>query len=230
MDLLKRWIIAQEAERQSWSDPAGALKDPVGWMSFVKTNFGLDPRFFEEKVILEIGCGPYGVIHFANWGEGFKVGLDPEPHKSIWKNHAIQIPLVIAVGEFLPLCDNEVDVVICFNVLDHVFIPKKLIDEVARVLKRKGKLLLWVVTLGNFLKGLSAILNKIDKPHPYHLTLQEIINFLYGTDLEVSRVSEGSFQKGGVFSNFKRSLLKGRFKVAAADLLVFNTYILAEKR
>lgn len=230
MALLKRWIIAQEAERQSWSDPAGALRDPDGWMNFIEISFGLDYRFFEEKVVLEIGCGPYGVIHFANCWEGFKVGVDPEPYLNIWKNHSIQIPHVVAVGEFLPLRDNEVDIVICFNVLDHVFDPKKVVDEVTRVLKRNGKLLLWVVTIRDFLKGLSAVLNKIDTPHPYHLTLQEILNFLHGKGLETSKVSEGSFQKGGIFSNFKRSLLKGRFKVSVANFLVCNAYIIAEKQ
>jgi len=183
-----------------------------------------------NKDVLEVGCGPYGVINFANCWEGLKVGIDPEPHLNIWKTQSIRIPHVVAVGEFLPLRDMEVDIVICFNVLDHVLIPQKVVNEITRVLKRKGKLLLWVVTIRNFLKGLGAVLNNIDTPHPHHLTLQEILDFLHGEGLEVTRIYEGNFQKGGIFSNFKRAVLKGRFKVDAANFLVCNAHIIAEKQ
>jgi SAM-dependent methyltransferase len=228
--LLKRWLVAQEAERQSWSDPTHALKDADGWLNFIKSSFSLDSIFFDEKVIMEVGCGPYGAIHFVNCSEWFKVGIDPEQYSNIWKNLSIKIPHVVAVGEFLPLRGDVVDVVICFNVLDHVFNPKKVVDEATSVLKRKGKLLLWVVTIRNFLKVVSAFLNKVDKPHPYHFTLQTVLNFLEGNDLKVTRVTEESFQKGKLFSNCIRSLLHGRFKVAIANFLVFNTYIIAEKQ
>jgi SAM-dependent methyltransferase len=229
---LKRWKIAQEAERKVWSDPKRALKDPKGWMTFLKSNFGLDNslRLIEKGVTVEIGCGPHGVIHFVDYSEEFMVGLDSEPYLNAWKNFHIRIPHIVAVGEFLPLHGDTIDVIVCFNVLDHVFDPEKVVDEISRVLKRNGKLLLWVVTIRDFLRKLKVVLDKIDRPHPHHLTSQDILNFLQNSGLEISTVSKKNFQKGNRFFSFTRSIFSGRFKVAAANFLVCNTYIIAEKR
>jgi SAM-dependent methyltransferase len=226
---LERWKIAQEAERKCWSDSSGALRDSDGWMDFIKSNFGLDSRFFEQKTVLEVGCGPCGVIHFINCSEGVRVGIEPRPYLNAWNILSIQIPHILAVGEFLSVQSNKADIVICFNVLDHVLDPRKLLNEVARVLEEDGKLLLWVTIVRDFLKGVSVCLNKIDKPHPYHFTLRDVLDLLQENGLEVTRVFEQRIQKGNIFSSFIRSLLRGKFKVTVANFLASNLYIIAEK-
>lgn len=232
---LKRWKAAQEVEREEWSDPTHALKDYDGWMDFLKNNFGLDHhlKLFKGKVVVEIGCGPYGIIHFLNYSEGFRVGLDSMRFTRYWKTAVPPTFHIVSMGEFLPLRSETVDVIICFNVLDHVFDPQKVMNEISRVLKRNGILLLWVVTIRDLLRKLRVVLDKIDKPHPYHFTLQDVMNILQKSDLEcargMSQISHRNFQKGNKLFNFMRSLFQGRFKVAVANLCVYNTYITAKK-
>lgn len=49
----------------------------------------------------------------------------------------------------LPFSDNSVEVVFCFNVLEHIFNYQQLLDEVYRVLKKDGHFYLYVPFLMN---------------------------------------------------------------------------------
>lgn len=53
-------------------------------------------------------------------------------------------PHIIASGEALPLKSNSFDAVICSEVLEHVRDPRIVLDEIARVLRPGGRLLLTV--------------------------------------------------------------------------------------
>lgn len=84
--------------------------------------------------VLEVGCGAHGVIFFFGARDG--VGVDPlADHYAelfpAWQNRARTIA---APGECLPFEDASFDVVVCDNVVDHAENPRRILEEIARVM------------------------------------------------------------------------------------------------
>ncbi len=104
---------------------------------------------FKNKNILDVGCGMGGLLT-AMLLRGYNVsGLDFNPdYCEITKLRAAKYgfsPLVLeGVLEQLPFAGSSFDVVICSDVLEHVQNPIKSLEEINRVLKPGGKLLLTI--------------------------------------------------------------------------------------
>ena len=79
----------------------------------------------EKKKVINIGAGQYHI-------EG-TISIDPFYEKE--DNFHIK-----AYGEDLPLENDSIDFAICNAVLEHVKDPKKIIDEIYRILKIGGKI------------------------------------------------------------------------------------------
>jgi SAM-dependent methyltransferase len=93
-----------------------------------------------DASVLEVGCGAHGLIFF--FGAGEAVGVDPlaDHYRTLfpaWQNRARTIA---AGGETLPFDDASFDVVLCDNVVDHALSPRRIVEEMARVLKPGGTL------------------------------------------------------------------------------------------
>jgi len=94
--------------------------------------------------MVEIGCGPLGFLPFIKGR--LKVGLDPIVH-NLWKKVA-DVDYMRAIGEFLPIRSESVDVVICYNVIDHCMDPCRVLKEINRILRPGGLLLFEVNVYG----------------------------------------------------------------------------------
>jgi len=106
--------------------------------------FGLDRTFFENKRILDIGCGPSGSLEWAD-NAAERVGVDPLADKYVRLNGGKhKMKYVNAGAEALPFDDQSFDVVSIFNALDHVRDVNKAIREAVRVCSSGGSLLLIV--------------------------------------------------------------------------------------
>jgi ubiquinone/menaquinone biosynthesis C-methylase UbiE len=128
---------------------------------------------------LDVGCGPSGII-FQIENAKPKVGLEPRDMQDFTleiERYAKSI-IIRGVGEELPFQSNAFDLVLSFNSLDHCRDPAKVIQEIYRVLKDNGELLIWLYTLRNEYKILQPLLNALDSPHPYHITASEILALL----------------------------------------------------
>lgn len=88
--------------------------------------------------LLDVGCGtkPYQALFQV---EGY-VGLDIDSETTRKRGIADKL---YDGGKF-PFSDAEFDALLCNQVLEHVFNPDEFIDEINRVLKPGGKLLLTV--------------------------------------------------------------------------------------
>lgn len=116
--------------------------------------------------VLDIGCGPQAVPAYLE-GHPFEslAGIDPlppsEPHPFLF---------VRTVAEYLPWADDSFDVVVVATSLDHVLLLDRALDEIHRVLKPDGRLVLWV----GFIKGspcydpYSSHVEKVDDYHLFH--------------------------------------------------------------
>jgi len=167
--MLVKWKAAQEQEQEAWEDigTGTPIDSPQEWRDFLGKRFCIDFGVFHAKSVLEIGCGPLGIIHFIEPDHGLRVGVDSllftyEKHDNF---HRIR-----AIGEFLPL-RGEFEVVVCFNVLDHCLLPRMLLREAALHARTGGVLLLWVHTTR---KAVRFLVKRIDRYHPHHFSMEEV--------------------------------------------------------
>ena len=135
------------------ASPQEIDKQVEDWQNKISSGKAL-VSFFRERVgaignkrILDVGFGSGGIaIAFNRAGaEMYGVDVDPElqdiAERNIAANNA-KAEFKIYNGVDLPFSDNYFDYVTSFSVLEHVSFPDKLLNEVLRVLKPKGRILL----------------------------------------------------------------------------------------
>lgn len=93
---------------------------------------------FPGKIVVDVGCGPVGVISVVEAQK--KVGVDPliDEFRRIFKDLEPDVEYINAKAEDLPLPDDYVDVVFCVNTLNHVQDPERALRQIARILKPEG--------------------------------------------------------------------------------------------
>src|SRR3989344_7865866 len=102
--------------------------------------------FFEEKLkelakepdVLDIGGGhPFQkyMAPYRDWFSGVRYEtLDPAPEYK---------PTIVGDAHKMPIQDGVVSAILCNSVLEHLHDPQKAAEEMYRVLKKGGKLLLY---------------------------------------------------------------------------------------
>ena len=83
--------------------------------------------------ICDVGCGKKPYFEFFKEKSDLYVGIDIDRTSSAG---------IIATAEYLPFIEKSFDVVLCIQVLEHVYNPEKVINKMYRVLKRNGTLVL----------------------------------------------------------------------------------------
>jgi len=104
------------------------------------------------ELILDVGCGR--AIDGARLLEGGAqvVGLEPSRvmlvrAKEYLSENGAHVVLAQGIGESLPFKSHSFDKVMCKGALDHFMSPGKMMEEVARVLKPQGEM---IVSIANF--------------------------------------------------------------------------------
>ena len=176
-----RWTSAQHSEKHYWNSRKEWINDDdrnkMFWEEMIKEGYGLSYDFFKDKKVLEIGCGPAGII-FSIDNAKERVGLEPLDITNLLNDPSKKDVVKKGTGENLHYSDKSFDIVLCFNVLDHTNNPSKVLNEIYRVLAENGEFLLWIHVLKQRYKFLTPILNKLDSPHPHHFTYIDILNLI----------------------------------------------------
>jgi SAM-dependent methyltransferase len=99
---------------------------------------------YASGALLDVGCGdkPYEAI-FAPYVSRY-VGIELEDTYASSANARKARADVVYSGERLPFGDGEFDTVLCNQVAEHVPAPAALFRELARVLRRAGRLIVTV--------------------------------------------------------------------------------------
>lgn len=111
---------------------------------FYTRHFGLDRAFYEDKCLLDIGCGPRGSLEWAP-PSARTFGLDPLASEYLGlgaQGHRMEY--LDAPSERIPLPDAGCDAVFSFNSLDHVEDVDRSVAEIKRVTRPGGLFLLLV--------------------------------------------------------------------------------------
>tara|TARA_B100000900_G_C20508900_1_gene687125 strand:- start:232 stop:1056 length:825 start_codon:yes stop_codon:yes gene_type:complete len=112
--------------------------------------FFLPNKFFEGKTVVDIGCGNGRIGRLIAPLSKNYIGCDLS--ESVYAFPAYlktdNISLVRASGTNLPMNDKIADVSICWGVLHHMDDPMKGLEELFRVTKPNGEILIFIYSKG----------------------------------------------------------------------------------
>ena len=93
-----------------------------------------------EARVLEVGSGAHGLIFYFEAAD--RVGVDPlaDHYRALFPAWQGMARTVAAFGEDLPFENASFDIVMCDNVVDHAESPRRIVEEIGRVLKPGGLL------------------------------------------------------------------------------------------
>jgi ubiquinone/menaquinone biosynthesis C-methylase UbiE len=106
----------------------------------------------QSELILDVGCGR-GIDGARLSEEGAQVvGLEPSRVMLVRARQHLarsngRVELAQGIGENLPFKSHSFDKVMCKGALDHFLSPNKTMEEIARVLKPQGEM---IVSIANF--------------------------------------------------------------------------------
>jgi len=193
MASMKRWHKAQEFERSWWERRAAGIASGTGtpidyhdWKAseMEKRLHGfIDDNAKLSSNVLEIGCGPVGIVSALKWGKRY--GLDPledfyHTNEVLTKQRSPEVHYLKGQAEDIPFPDGFFYLVVADNVLDHVRAAERVLSEIRRVLAPGGFLYFALNirrTWGSLIHSVLAKL-QIDKGHPYSFRLESIRRFL----------------------------------------------------
>lgn len=221
----KRWNASQRLELDFWktwtqATPYQNLDVPKYWAGELD-HLGCSLELFTGRRVLDIGCGPVGLIHFLD-NAAERIRIDPLllQYDSKMVLHGRQLSLA-GLGESLPIASESVDLAICFNALDHMQDPAAALREIRRVVRPGGTVLLMIHTFPKWTRPFFWI----DRLHPHHWTSDAFVG-----------------QVGGEFTVEQHETLRRRFEVPvskwifpsswkylAGNIVVASTYVRARK-
>lgn len=136
--------------------------------------FGLNARALKGKTVVDLGCGPRGILNSLPAGHRLFIdSLMAHYQTEGLLKKVLGCSYLAACGEELPLKDASIDWVICTNAIDHMFNPLQAAKEIARVLKPDGRLFLDVFYLERNLLGYHS-------GHPFDVTPDTLKKLLAG--------------------------------------------------
>jgi len=97
----------------------------------------INPHMTEDDTVLEYG------VRFG-WNIALvkakrRIGFDHFEFAPVVREHGIEF-----IQDLTTIPDDTIDVVVCHHQLEHTLTPVKVLDEIRRILRPKGKLLLFV--------------------------------------------------------------------------------------
>ena len=220
-----RWQASQRLELDFWkhwseATPYQHLDIPNYWAEEL-TRFHVTPEIFAGRRVADIGCGPYGLIHFVK-NAAERVRIDPllPRYESRMALSGRQLSIA-GLGERLPLVSNTIDIAICFNALDHMRDPDMALREIRRVLRPGGTFLLMIHTFPAWTRPVFWV----DRLHPHHWTAtafaQQVGSLFTIEHIETSR------RRFDVPAS--KWVLPSNWKYIVGNFVIAGTYIRAAK-
>jgi 2-polyprenyl-3-methyl-5-hydroxy-6-metoxy-1,4-benzoquinol methylase len=120
------------------------------------SRYAIAGRMAETRTVLDLGCGcGYGAHHMAIGGARLVVGVDVSPQAIDFARTRYTAPnLRFAVMDAYGLAlQNRFDLVTCFEVIEHVEHPEKVLEQIAAVMGDSAVLLISTPNKANYIAG-----------------------------------------------------------------------------
>ncbi|MCL6740410.1 class I SAM-dependent methyltransferase [Sphingomonas sp. RB56-2] len=133
-----------EYQRSKSKQSMGREEEMAAWMAAwsneVRQKLENLGQIAGNASVLEVGSGAHGLIFFFDAAE--RIGVDPlaDHYRDLFPAWQHRATTMAAFGEQLPFDDARFDIVLCDNVVDHAANPRRIIEEIARVLRPGGML------------------------------------------------------------------------------------------
>ena len=218
-------VYQQRYWDQQWKENPDRQKQAgANWTRYIDF---LNSRGFvtADARILDVGCGPCGMINFLGAGQRF--GLDTLADYYCSKfGMQVDITWVKGSGENLPFGKGMFDVVITTDTIDHADNPEALMYDIYRVLKVNGIVFLAVNTYSggtNLVKHIHHVLG-IDSPAELHsYSFNDVKRLIEKTGFtvltswhDVMDLEATTGQSTGRESEFRKTITKAG-KIAKSD-------------
>lgn len=169
---MNRWKVAQEHEKVWWNQKFAEtqMEEIILKYSSLLTAFESKINIKKDWKILDVGCGPTCISRLFHNGEKYGIDSLLNEYKKMCKLPN-NVSLINGVGENLPFHNNSFDLVISRNALDHMKDPSKVLEEIKRVVKRDGYVVLGVFVHTSFVVRVHEFVEKRIKSlrEPEHL-------------------------------------------------------------
>lgn len=177
-------------------DEQALIADMMAYSRRVRDKIEAVQPIAPDARVLEVGSGAHGAIFFFGTENG--VGVDPlaDHYRELFPAWQSRVRTVAAGGENLPFDEGSFDVVLCDNVVDHAENPRKIVEELCRVL-RPGGVLYFEVNIHHPLYHVAATLHAAWRAlgipveitpfadHTVHLTLGQARALFDGLPLRI---------------------------------------------
>jgi ubiquinone/menaquinone biosynthesis C-methylase UbiE len=130
--------------------------------------------------------------------------------------------LISGLGENLPIRDSAADLAICINVIDHVISAEGVLQELRRILKKSGDLVLEAHTFPALLTPLMLL----DTPHTYHWSVARLVDLVERSKFKIRKIENLDFN---VNLSWKSLFLPRDWKYIFGSMFMKLTYIHASK-
>lgn len=160
------WQLFKNGEKTYLEDPSNNLiVEESRWADTFEAFGRLNWK--KKGWLLDIGCGIQELpSYLKNYPTECIVGMDPLMPA---KEHPFRF--VQGIAEFIPFEDRSFDYVLSVTSLDHVLLLDRALQEMHRVLKDDGKLLLWIgeVDGAEEYNPYAEDVKAIDQCHMFHI-------------------------------------------------------------
>jgi len=105
---------------------------------------GIEKESFQDRVVADIGCGPHGAIGLFEARQRF--GIDPlvDRYERLFDMSGHGVDYLSCGAEKIPIASGAIDVAVSRNALDHVDDLGAVVDEIHRILRPGGEIVLSV--------------------------------------------------------------------------------------
>lgn len=212
-----RWRFAQQTEREFWLklDEAEFQAQEAGYRCLAGQLAKWARTYCGERDdirVLQIGCAVEDAVMHFPYGKRF--AIDPLADFYIRHFERARNPGVAyftARGEAIPFAADVFDLVICNNVLDHVFEPRKLLCEVDRILKTGG---LFFLSVDVYPRSTyerrtadEAAGEVMDPCHPHTFTHEILTHLVEAIGFQVLAAEDSASGKGDDSVRFELTML-----------------------
>jgi len=219
--------------------------DPITeiWWNFNRQKIwkNINDTISDGDMLLDVGCGTGQYIVPLAKRKINCFGIDPlkssikrsQDHAN--SENVSNVPLFLGNGEYLPFKDKSFNVVLCLSTLQHVVDQKKTLDEIRRVLKNEGSLIIQIPTDRNastffrrmktpshYTKGFNAKNIKIILEDNFEIQKMEGSGFLPPFSMALFRFYYKIF-KNGIIPKFiisKSNYIASIWQLSASTLII----------
>jgi len=179
-----RWLQAQKATELKWHGKDVLARRLAHAEAYYLPHLqAIVEKLPPKPTVLDIGSGPVCLSHFVDHAN--RIFIDPllDDYQRAYPGALPSGRYLNCMAENIPLASGSCDLVLSFNALSYTLNPELVLNEIERVLKTSGFLVVTIVTVPLLHARLHYLAERYipslrDESQPYHYSHHGIRNTL----------------------------------------------------